>query len=315
MSTSEVAVGIDVSKDWLDVCVLPAGREHRVAHTAVGIATLTAELHTLQPAYLVLEATGGLEIALLGALWTAGLRPARVNPERVRRFAQSLGQRAKTDRLDARVLARFGQRVQPEPRPLPDLVQQELQALVTRRQQLVEILVMETHRLRTAPLAVRSGLEEHIRLLRQWLKDLDQDLETFMRQNSEWSTKAHRLRGVPGIGTTTACRLLATLPELGALSGKEVASLAGLAPVAHDSGRFHGTRSIAGGRPAVRTALYMAALSAVRSNPPIAACYQRLLADGKARKVALVACMRKLLVVLNAMLRDGRAWAPAAPAA
>jgi transposase len=310
-----IAVGVDVAKAWLDVAVHPAGEGWRVRHDAAGIAALAERLGGLGPTCVVLEATGGLELALAGALGAAGLPVAVVNPRQVRDFARSIGRLAKTDALDAAVLARFAAAVRPEARPLPDAAAQELGALVARRRQLIEMLLAERHRATQAalPPAVQAELQEHAAWLVARLAQLDGALAAAVRRSPLWRAKDDLLRGVPGVGPVLATTLLAELPELGALSRRQVAALAGVAPLNRDSGTLRGRRVTWGGRAPLRRVLYMATVAAVRCNPALRPVYQRLVAAGKPKKVALVACMRKLLTILNAMLKHATAWQPAVP--
>jgi transposase len=268
-------------------------------------------VQTLAPTLVVLEATGGYETDVVAALALAGLPVAVVNPRQVRDFAKALGRLAKTDAIDATVLAQFGARVQPEPRPLPDAAHQALAALVTRRRQLVEMLTAERHRLPLAHGRIKQNLQAHIHWLEQQIHASNEDLRTCIRDSALWRATEQLLRSVPGIGPTTAACLLADLPELGRLTRRQVAALAGVAPLNRDSGTRRGLRTIWGGRAAVRGALYMATLVATRHNPVIRAFYQRLCAAGKPRKVAIIAAMRKLLTILNAMLKAQRPWQPA----
>ena len=309
--TTACFVGIDVSKDHLDVHLRPQARAFRLANDPEGIAALTDRLAPLAPACIVLEATGGLEVPLAAALAAAAMPPSLVNPRQARDFAKAVGQLAKTDRLDAAALAHFAEAIRPAPRPLPDAAAQAFTALLTRRRQLVEMRVAESNRLPTAASAVvRKNIEGHLRWLDGQVKGLDGDLAEAVKASPLWRAKEDLLRGVPGIGPTVAFTLLAELPELGALTRRQVASLAGLAPRNRDSGRFRGRRCVGGGRAEARSALYMASLSAARYNPLLSAFYKRLRAAGKLAKVALVAVARKLLTILNAMLRDGRSWEP-----
>jgi transposase len=261
---------------------------------------------------VVLEATGGYEVAVTAALGTAGVPVAVVNPRQVREFARGIGQLAKTDALDAAVLARFAEVVHPTPRPLPEAQAQELSALLTRRRQLLAMLIAERQRLATALLAVRPHISRHIRFLEAELADLDRQLRDAVQASPLWREQEDLLRSTPGIGPTTALALLAEVPELGQLTRKKIAALVGVAPFPCDSGKLRGRRIIWGGRARVRTALYMATLVATRHNPLIRAFYQRLCAAGKPKKVALVACMRKLLTILNAMVRHHTPWCAAA---
>jgi len=308
MSPANVYIGIDVAKDWLDVAQRPGGEAWRVSSDATGIATLVKRLKGLRPALVVLEATGGLEIPAVAALAAAGLPAVVVNPRQVREFARATGRLAKTDAIDAQVLAQFGEALQPEVRPLPDTATQELSALVARRRQLIEMLTAEKNRLRMATKKVRRNIEAHIRWLEGELLDLDDGLGEVIRSSPVWRERDNLLRSVPGVGPVLSSVLLADLPELGKLSRKEVAALVGVAPLNRDSGKFRGRRQVWGGRSQVRATLYMAALVASRYNPAIKRFYQRLLSGGKPKKVALTACMRKLLTILNAMTRAQTSW-------
>jgi transposase len=307
---NEVAtfVGVDVSRDVLDVVVRPGGESWRFGNNDTGIDALLECLKPLRPTLVVLEATGGLELPLLGALAADGIPIQAVNPRQARDFAKALGRLAKTDRLDAQVLAHFAEVVRPEPRPLPDTATRELRALVGRRRQLQTMLVAEQNRLRTTPGRIRSQLQDHIRWLQRALKDLDHDLAETIRSSPVWRDQDDLLQSAPGVGPVLSSTLLAEVPELGRLNGKEIAALIGVAPLNRDSGTLRGKRTIWGGRVRVRSALYMATLAATRWNPVIRAFYERLLAGGKLKKVALTACMHKLLLILNAMVRRQRRW-------
>ncbi len=308
MSATRSYVGIDVSKDHLDVAVLPSGEGWRVSHDTAGLGEVVERLQALEPAGVVLEATGGWEVSLAGMLALGGVPVAVVNPRQVRDFARATGKLAKTDAIDARILALFAERMRPEPRPLPDEAAQALGALVARRRQLLEMLTAERNRLGAAPKALRKGIQEHIAWLNQSLAEVDKDLGDTVRQSPLWREKEDLLRSVPGVGPVLSLTLLAELPELGSLSHKEIAALVGVAPLNRDSGTLRGRRTIWGGRAPVRAVLYMAALVATRHNLVIRAFYQRLLAAGKAKKVALVACMHKLLTILNAILKNRTPW-------
>lgn len=308
MTEASVFVGIDVSKARLDVALRPAGTQFTVPYDDAGIAAVVGRLGPLAPVGIVLEATGGLEVLLSGALATAGLPVAVVNPRQVRDFARATGQLAKTDRLDAQILAQFAEAVRPVRRPLPDASTQQLAALITRRRQLVEMLTAEKNRRGSAPRGMRDGIQTHIDWLTQHLAQLDQDLTTAVQASPIWQAHDELLRSVPGIGPVVTRTLLAELPELGTLTRKQIAALVGVAPLNRDSGRFRGKRTIWGGRATVRAALYMGALVAARHNPVLKAFYQRLRQAGKAPKVALTACMRKLLTMLNAMLKHRTPW-------
>ena len=303
-------VGIDVSKDRLDVAVRPTGKTWQVPYDAEGISSLVGNLRELVPQLVVLEATGGMELAVAGELALADVPIAVVNPRHVRDFARAAGKLAKTDALDAQVLAHFAEAMQPEPRPLPDATTQELKALVARRRQLVEMITAEKNRMRTATRSIRPKVQEHVRWLEEDLQNLDQDLGDFMRSSPMWKDKDELLRSTPGVGPVLSMTLLSDLPELGALNRGEIAALVGVAPFNRDSGTLRGKRTVWGGRSQVRAALYMAALVATRYNPVLRDFYQRLCAAGKPKKVALTACMRKLLTILNVMVRDNRHWNP-----
>jgi transposase len=303
-------IGIDVAKATLDYACRPSGATGTVPNDDGGIRALVEQLQGHHPTLLVLEATGGYEAAVVAALATAGLPVVVANPRQVRDFARATGQLAKTDAIDAQVLALFAERVRPTPRPLPDEAAHALDALLTRRRQLVEMLVAERNRLLVARPAVRRDLQQHIRYLERRLREADDDLHTAVKTSPLWRVKDDLLQSVPGVGRVVSLTLLAELPELGRLSSKEIAALVGVAPLARDSGTLRGKRLVYGGRAPVRAVLYMAALVASKCNPVIRAFYQRLRAAGKPAKVALTACMRKLLVILNAMARSGTPWNP-----
>jgi transposase len=309
-----VTVGIDVAKARLDVAVRPSGEAWQAPNDAAGVAALAARLAGLAPALVVLEATGGLERLAAAELAAAGLPVAVVNPRQVRAFARAVGQLAKTDALDAALLARFGEAVRPPPRPLPDAAQQELAALLARRRQVVVMLTAERQRLAAAGAAVRRRVQAHVDWLARELAALDDDLGQTLRASPAWRAKEDLLRSVPGVGPVVALTLLAELPELGHLDRKRLAALVGVAPLNADSGTRRGKRLVWGGRGRVRAALYMAALTASRYNPVLRAFYQRLLRAGKAKKVALTACMHKLLRILNAIVHAASPWANPAPA-
>lgn len=305
--------GIDVSKDHLDVALRPGGPPTRQAYDEAGLAALVARLNADRPALIVVEATGRLEAALVAALVAAGLPVAVVNPRQVRDFARAVGRLAKTDAIDAEVLAHFAEAVRPEPRPVPDARARELAALLTRRRQVIAIRVAERNRLGTAgSAAVRADLEAHIAYLTQQIERLDGQLDAAIQASPAWRAKEQLLRGIPGIGPVASRTLLATLPELGTLGRGKIAALVGLAPMNRDSGTLRGRRMTLGGRAEVRSALYLAALSAVRYNPALRAFYSRLRAAGKPAKVALTAAARKLLVIAEAILRTGCHWQPSA---
>jgi transposase len=309
MTPPPVFVGIDVSKAQLDVALRP-GDGFEVPHTEAGIGQLVERLQRAGPALIVLEATGGLELPLTGSLAAAGLPVAVVNPRQIRDFAKASGQLAKTDTLDAQLLARFAAVMRPPPRPLPDEQAQALAAVLTRRRQLIEMLVAEKNRLAGARPAIRTSLQAHITWLEHALAQTDTDLTQAIRQSPLWREKDDMLRSTPGVGPVLSTTLLANLPELGTLTRKQIAALVGVAPLNRDSGTLRGKRTVWGGRAHVRTALYMGTLVATRFNPVIKAFYQRLCAAGKAKKVALTACMRKLLTILNAMVKHRTLWHP-----
>ena len=309
-----VWVGIDVSQEWLDVGIWPGAEHFRVSNDASALAALAARLRTLNPRAVVLEATGGVELLAASELHAAGLPVAVVNPRQVREFARSLGTLGKTDRLDALVLAQFAQASESNGRLTPlrlaDDAEAELKALVARRRQLLGMLVAESNRRLRASKVVRKSIVQHIKGLKRAVAEVEQELQQVLASSPAAQAKATLLSAVPGVGPQLSFTLLAELPELGQLGRRQIAALVGVAPYPYESGKFKGRRTIWGGRAHVRTMLYMAALSAVRFNPPLRAHYQALLARGKAKKLALVACMRKLLITLNAILRDAAPWSP-----
>lgn len=306
--TAEIFVGIDVSKAQLDVAVHHPPSSWQTDNSDAGIAELVKRLHTLNPTLVALEATGGFELRLVAELAAGKLAVVVTNPRRVRNFARSTGKLAKTDKLDAKMLAHFAAALRPEPRSLPSDQEEQLTALLTRRRQIVDMLTVEKNRLHTVRPTMRSDIEEHITWLTQKLDALDAEIDQFIQGSALWQEKATLLKSVPGVGRITVSTLLAMLPELGKLNRQEIAALVGVAPVNKDSGRKHGKRRIFGGRATVRSVLYMAALSATRWNSKIKKFYEHLLKHGKEKKVALTACMRKLLVILNAMLRTKQSW-------
>jgi transposase len=308
-ASEEVIVGIDVAKASLDVAVRPSGEQRRLDNDAAGIAEVVAWLRAISPQVIVTEATGGYEAPLVAELGLAKLPVAVVNPRQVRDFARATGRLAKTDRLDAQVLAHFGEAVRPTPRPLPEEAAQELAALVERRRQVVAMRTAEANRLGTARVAaVRARIQAHLAWLEADLAEVDEDLRHRLRASPLWREQDDLLRSVPGIGPILALTLLAELPELGRLSHGQIAALVGVAPLNRDSGTLRGRRAVWGGRREIRTALYMGTLRATRCNPVIRTFYERLLAAGKAKKVALVACMHKLLTIVNAMLKHQTPW-------
>lgn len=304
-------VGIDVSAAWLDVAVLAADGTvglSRASNDAAGAQQLVENLRSVRPALVVLEASGDLEVLISAALGAADFPVVVVNPRQVKEFARALGRLAKTDRLDARVLAEFAARVQPPVRALADSESRELKALVERRRQLNEMIVAEKNRLTRASGAVKRDIQEHIEFLRRRLKDVDGDLARAIQASALWRAKDDLLKSVPGIGPVTASLLIAELPELGRLDRRQIASLVGVAPFNRDSGTLRGRRTVWGGRRRVRAALYMSTLVATRHNPLIKAFYSRLVAAGKPPKLALTACMRKLHTIVNAILRNETPW-------
>lgn len=309
MTHPPVFVGSDVSKAQLDLALRPEGR-FAAPNTEAGIAQVLTRLRALSPTRVVMEATGGLELPLTGALAAAGLPVVVVNPRQVRDFAKATGKLAKTDTLDAQVRAQFAAVIRPEPRPLPDEQPQMLAALLTRRRQLVEMLTAEKNRLARARPPIRKNLRAHITWLERALDQADSDLAEAIQQSPVWREKDEWLRRGPGVGPVLTTTLRAHLPELGTLTDKQIAALVGVAPLNRDSGPLRGRRTVWGGRAQVRMALYRGAIVAARFNPVIRNFYQRLGATGKAKNVALVACMRKLLVILNAMLKHRTPWQP-----
>ncbi len=305
---STTYVGIDVAKAQVDVAVRPTDQLWSISYDESGVRDLVSKLKAIEPAMVLLEASGGLELPLVAALAAAALPVVVVNPRQVRDFAKATGTLAKTDALDATILVHFADAVRPAVRPLRDAETQVLNSLVARRYQVMTMMVSEKNRLGTAINAVRPRIEAHIAWLEQELDDLDEGLRQTLRSSPVWREKDDLLRTVPGVGERLSLTLLAYLPELGTLDRREVAALAGMAPFNRDSGTLRGKRTVWGGRSRVRAALYMGTLSATRCNPVIRDFYQRLLAAGKPKKVALVACMRKLLVTLNSMLKHRTSW-------
>lgn len=305
-------VGLDIAKDNVDVHVRASAETFRCANDDAGIRDLVKRLQALSPVLIVMEATGGYEVPVAAALATAGLPVVVVNPRQIRDFARATGQLAKTDALDAEVIARFAEVVQPPVRPLATEAAQALSELVARRRQLVDMLVAERNRQGQArDRRLRKRIGAHVEWLTKALADVDRDLNDMIRSSPVWRERDQLLTSVPGVGDVTANTLIADVPELGTLTRRRIAALIGVAPMNRDSGTLRGRRMIAGGRPAVRTVLYMAALVAVRYNPVIAAFYARLTAAGRPKKLALIASARKLLTILNAILRDHRPWQPA----
>src|SRR5262245_58259125 len=308
MPISKVFIGVDVSKERLDCFCRPTGIALGIDNTSSGIAALVQWVEAQDPQLIVLESTGGLERSLVEALVIAQLPVVVVNPRQVRDFARATGELAKTDRIDAAVIAHFGEAVNPEARPLPDHLTQQLDAMMTRRRQLVQMLAAERNHLVSAPTKVKNYVKEHILHLEQLIRKLDQDIDQMITNSPIWKTKENLLQSVKGVGPVMSRTLLAELPELGRLSRQEISKLVGVAPLNNDSGKYKGKRSCWGGRASVRGPLYMATLSATRYNPVIKEFYQRLLAKGKIKKVAIVACMRKMLIILNAMIKNNKPW-------
>ena len=300
-------LGIDVSKAMLDVA-RDDGTVQQVANDAAGILELVTQLQATRPARVVLEATGVYHHSVTAALLAAGLPVAVVNPRQVRDFARSTGQLAKTDRLDARMLTRFAAAIQPAVRPLPDEATHELAALVDRRRQLVDMLTAEKNRLAIARRSVKPSVQRHIAYLTKAIGAAEEDLDRWIAQSPAWRAQEDLLRSAPGIGAQTARVLMAGLPELGHLSRREIAALVGVAPMARESGRWHGARRCWGGRAHVRAMLYMATVTAIRCNPVLKAFYKRLRAANKPPKLALIACLRRLITILNAMVKTQQRW-------
>ena len=306
---SQSFIGIDVSKRLLEVAAYESDYQFRCANKASAFAELIAELIALRPALIVLEATGGLEIPVTAALHAAGLPVVVINPRQVRDFAKATGQLAKTDRLDARVLAHFAAAIKPPQRPIKSKDELELDALVGRRGQLIEMLTAEKNRRGSAATdTVRDEIKEHIDWLNERIAELDEQLKSLLKTSSLWQGKDDILQSVPGIGPVVSFSMIADLPELGTLNRQQISKLVGVAPLNNDSGQQSGSRHIYGGRARVRCMLYMAALSATRYNPVIKEFYQRLMAKNKLFKVAITACMRKLLAIINVMVRDNTLW-------
>jgi transposase len=303
-TSSGTYVGIDVSKDRLDVAVLGEERGWQVDNSPEGIACLVQQMQTLDPELIVVEATGGYQRRIVEALFHAGLSVAVVNPARVRQFARACGLLAKTDKLDAQVLAEFGRRVQPRCYEGRSEAEKQLSALLVRRKQLEEMLKAEQNRLRTISPSLRGSVERILAILKEEKKRLDEQIRELMNEQKAWHAQTEILSSAPGVGMVTTATLLAELPELGKMDRKKIAALVGVAPMNYDSGRKRGYRKTKGGRGDVRSVLYMSTLVATRHNPLIQTQYQHLLKRGKLKKVALTACMRKFLTILNAMVRD-----------
>jgi transposase len=307
-----IYVGIDVSKDRLDVHVRPSGEAFAVARDGKGLEELVERLRAINPTLVAVEATGGFETIVAAALGGAGLPLVVVNPAQIRHFARAVGKRAKTDPIDAEMIARFVEAVKPELRQLPDEAARLLIELVSRRRQIIEMLVAERQREKRAnAVRVRKSLARHIAALEKELTVIDRDIDTLVRSSPAWREKEDLLVTFQGVANTTARTLLADIPELGSLDRRKIASLAGVAPFTRQSGHWKGQSMIGGGRNSVRSALFIVSLVAVRCNPILKAFYQRLIAAGKPKMVALIAVARKILTILNAMLRDHKPWLPA----
>ena len=308
MKGTENFIGIDVAKASLDIAIHPEGTVWSCHNEEAKFTALVKQLRQREPKLIVLEATGGLELPAVAALASAGLPVVVVNPRQVRDFAKATGQLAKTDRIDAQVLARFGEAVRPAIRPLKDMKTRELDALLTRRRQLTDMLTAEKNRLSSAPKPVRKDIKNHIAWLEKRLRDVNNGLNSAIKDSPIWREHDEILQSTPGVGPVLSVTLLAELPELGTLNRRQIAALAGVAPFNRDSGRFRGKRAIWGGRAEIRSVLYMSTLTAVRCNPVIRAFYLRLISAGKKHKVAMTACMRKLLTILNIMIKNQTSW-------
>ena len=308
MEQQAMWIGIDVSNESLDVAARPTGEFWSVSNTDKGVLGIVARLEPFSPEMIVVEATGGLEALVVTALASAGLPVVAVNPRQVRNFAKATGRLAKTDKIDAHVIAHFGEAVRPDIRPVKDKGLQELTELITRRRQIIDMLTAEKNRLKRASKQVAKDIEAHVAWLKKRLDRTDAELLKRIKKNPLWHEKDVICRSVPGVGPVLSMSLLANLPELGKVSPRQISALVGVAPFNHDSGKYHGRRIVWGGRANVRAVLYMAALVAVRFNPRIKAFYEKLINNGKKPKVAITACMHKLLIILNAMVRDGTTW-------
>lgn len=301
-------IGIDVSKQQLDVHIRPDDRHHQFPYDGIGVAALVQELHRLQPELIVLEATGGYEHQVVAELVNEQFQVAVVNPRWVRNFARASGQLAKSDAIDGAVLSEFADKMRPQPRTLPDDNLIELRALLVRRRQIVDMIVAEKNRQENASKRIARQIQTHINWLQKRLTEADDDLRQHIESSPIWKTKDTLLQSTPGIGPACSMTLLAALPELGLLNRHQIAALVGVAPINKDSGKFRGRRTTQGGRTQVRCVLFMSTLAAIRFNPTITRFYKRLLAAGKPKMVAIVACMRKLLTILNAMLKSDTPW-------
>lgn len=312
MDTQDVFAGIDVSKANLEVCLWPQEERKCFAQTEDGWILMCEFIQSCSPRLIVLEATGGLERGAVAALAVKGLPVVVVNPRQVRHFAISKGILAKTDKIDARVIAQFAESIRPEIRPLKNLEAQELDSLVTRRQQIIQMLAAEKNRLHSAPAWTRKDIRRHIEWLEKSLEKIDKGVDRMIQNSPVWRVKEEILRSMKGVGPVLCRTILSDLPELGTLNRQKIAVLVGVAPLNRDSGKFRGKRTIWGGRAEIRAVLYMATVAAIRSNPVIQAFHERLVKAGKAPKVAITACMRKMLTILNAMLKNQTPWQPVA---
>lgn len=305
---SEVFIGIDISKHFCDLAVIPDGTKRRFSNDEEGHNAILSFVASLNPARIVLEASGGYEMGVMRTLAEGKLPIVAVNPRQVRDFAKATGRLAKTDRIDAAILAQFAKAIEPDIRPFPEKEAEVLRALVTRRKQLNQMLTMEKNRLEKTPRAGSEDIRNHIHYLTEALKKIDKDISRTIRKSPLWKEKETILMSTPGIGPVISCTLIAALPELGTLNRKAIASLVGLAPFNNDSGKYQGKRTIWGGRSHVRATLYMGTLSAIKFNPAIKVFYERLIDAGKAKKLAITACMRKLLTILNIMMKSKMLW-------
>jgi len=306
--SSDMYIGIDVSSNHLDVGVIPTGESRQFSNDSTGSRKIISWLRGQQIQLIVLESTGGLEISIASELAAIGLPVAVVNPRQVRDFARATGRLAKTDKIDSLVLGHFAQVINPPPRPLKDQQTRELEALVRRRRQILEMVVSEKNRLSSSPTSIRQDILDHIEWLQKRLKDIDGDLSHLIKSTPIWHQKATLVQSFVGVGPILSTILISSLPELGSLSRRKVSALVGVCPYNRDSGRYRGRRAIFGGRRYLRTVLYMAALSAIRHNPQIKTFHERLMHAGKPPKVAITACMRKMLVILNSMVKHQTTW-------
>jgi transposase len=312
MNKEQIYVGVDISKDYLDVAIVDSGEKWRFDNSQTGIKKAIKVLKKISPVMVVFESTGGLEIALWLALNQAKINAASINPRQIRNFAQAMGKLAKTDTIDAQILAQYGQAMKPKPQLVP--ATQQLKELMARRRQIVEMISAETCRLKAArQLSIKQDIQAHIDWLQKRLDDTNKELLQAIDSDPGMKEKAKLLRSTPGVGPVMTVALLSQLPELGELNRHEIAALAGVAPLNRDSGRMRGKRTIWGGRASIRSVLYMVALAASRHNPVISVFYQRLITAGKAKKVALIACMRKLLIILNSMIKHKTLWLHSTP--